>query len=625
MSHTLLFLEFPGDGGRFADLLTDPETTVIALMPHVAHELRQLGIPFRYPEHFADWRRQEEAGVSMLDDLLHLCTDGDRMLHELWPTAKERGFEPFRSAFYELLLFRGSIWTKLYRCRAVIDVVAPSQVIYSNLPRPAAEPDPMSFDGRSLYASAVRYLCMSRGIRHSEVVAPLSALDRWKHSPQPNPPTERTATFAERILAQLRPLLPSRRPAGTGPRILMVQRLTASKALQRMAHVEFWDEFRTRMPVNGPDEHSAPSAALLDAWWARLRSDPAFRKSFQLDDTDWFPLAEGGLEHFVKHLVPGAWAILEEADAILDAVKPDATVFGNISTIEVHTVARAVRRRDIPVVTEPHGPFGHFVNYVCTLFDAMASTHYLVPGPGCIEFNRDYGRFSMENVVTGSALIDASRRDRIPRTDGLRALGLDPDRPTVMVVIQAILWNWEYGPYSARDDRRSFDSQLEIIECLAGFPDIQVLLKGHPGVSRPASPVIEIGRKKVGERFAYVASWPFRRMLEMVDCFVMDYAVTTIYEALTTGKRIYALKDFYKVYPPAAQPLQECADFFDDVGSLVGTLRSDLATGSAFRPDNRRTNELMRLYGDPFGDGHSEQRIARAIVEIADMARRTRK
>jgi hypothetical protein len=617
MSRTILFLEFPDDSRRFADLLSQPDTTVIALTPHIAHELRQGGIAFRYPERFADWRRQEEDAIGLLEDTLGLCTHADRMLHELWPEARGRGFEPFRSAFYELHLFRGSIWTKLYRCRAVIDALAPSRVIYSTLPRPATNRDPMSLDERSLYAEVLGHLCQSRGIEHREIMAPISALDAWKHGPLPAPPGERTGTLAAWVPARLRRLLPRRGPARSGPRILMVQRLIAWKALDRVADVSFWDEIRSTEEAN----ETVPPTAILDAWWMRLRSDPAFRQFFRLGEADWFALATNGFEHFVKHVVPDAWATLERADKVFDLVKPDATVFGNLSTIEANTIARAARSRGLPVITEPHGPFGHFVNYVCTLFDAMSSTHYLVPGPGCIEFNEAYGRFPMVNVVTGSTLIDASRRDRIPRAEGLRALGLDPNRPTVMVVIQAILSNWEYGPYSARDDRRSFDSQTAIIECIAEFPAIQVILKGHPGVSRPMTPLVEIGRKIFGKRFAYVANWPFRRMLDMVDCFVMDYAVTTIYEALTTDKKIYALKDFYEVFPPATRSLRDCADFFDDTSSLTAALRADLSSGLALRPDRRRTQDFIRLYGDPFGDGRAEERIVDAIVTIAAAAR----
>src|ERR1700722_334044 len=619
MSPTVLFLEFPGDSRRFAEPLAQPDTAVIALTPHIAHELRQGGIAFRYPEHFADWRQQEEDAIGLLEDTLGLCARADGMLHELWPKAKERGFEPFRCGFYELHLFRGSIWTKLYRCRAVIDELAPTRVIYSTLQRPAPDRDPLSFDERSLYAEVSGHLCQSRGIGHSAITAPISALDDWKHGPLPIPPGERTGPLAW-VPARLRRLLPRRRSARNGPRLLMVQRLTSWKALERVADVSFWDEIRGTQEAN----EAAPPPAVLDAWWTRLQSDPAFRQYFRLGETDWFALAAKGLEHFVKHVVPDAWATVGRADTILDLVKPDATIFGNLCTTEGNAIARAARCRGIPVITEPHGPFGHFVNYVCTLFDAMSSTHYLVPGPGCIEFNDAYGRFPMVNVVTGSTLIDASRRDRIPRAEGLRALGLDPDRPTVMVVIQQILSNWEYGPYSTRDDRRSFDSQTAIIECLAEFPAIQVILKGHPGVARPMTPLAEIGRKCLGRRFAYVANWRFRRMLDLVDCFVLDYAVTTIYEALTTDKKIYALKDFYKVFPPAARSLHDAADFFDDIGSLTAALREDLSSGLALRPDRRRTPDFMRLYGDPFGDGRAEERVVDAIVTIAAAARRSK-
>lgn len=617
MPCTLLFLEFPGDSGRFADQLAAPDMTVVALTPHMAHELRELGIAFRYPEDFADWRKQEEAAIGELNDLLLLCADADKMLHDLWPSAKERAFEPFRSAFYELHLFRGSIWTKLYRCRATIDALAPTRVVYPTLPPKANDSDPMSFDERSLYAEVVRHLCVSRAIEHSEIVAPISALDAWKHEPQPAPPSERASSLARLIGGKLRQLIPRGKRRPKGPRVLMVQRLTSSNALQRRADVTFWDEVHRLTGSKQSLERNGLPAAVLETWWIRLRTDPDFRRFFQLGETNWFALAEAGFEHFVKRLVPSAWATLEEAEVVLDSVNPDAAVFGNISAIDVHTIARAALRRGIPVITEPHGPFGHFVNYVCTLFDAMASTHYLVPGEGCIEFNDAYGRYPMVNVVTGSTLIDAARRDRIDRAEGLRSLGLQPDRPTVMVVIQAVLSNWEYGPYSGRDDRRSYESQLRILQCLADFSEIQVLLKGHPAVSRPMTPLVAVGRKILGDRFAHVAGWRLWQMLDMADCFVMDYAVTTIYEALTTEKKIYALKDFYDVFPPAEGPLRNCADFFDDVGSLTAALRRDLSNGVALQPDRRRTQDFMHRYGDPFGDGRAEERVAEAIVTIA--------
>ena len=617
MGGQVVFLEFPGDPDRFADLLGGEGTTLVALTPHVADELRARGLAFAYPEDFQSWRDEQEEGIALLDELFALCDAADAVIQEDWPEARRLDFRPFRSAYYQLHLLRGSLWMKVYRVRSVLTALTPSRVAAPLLP-PGDDGggDPLSVFGRGFYGEAIRFVCAARGIPCDSRPVPASAPDAWRHRDQE--PGLPRITLIPRLLHRLarwRPFAGGRKRAA---RLLVVQPPERLDLLKRLLEVRLWSEARAVFAA--PAEPADPAPEL---WWARLRDHPEVRRQFRLGAIDWFPLAAEALEGFVTRIIPRLWRDCVTAERALETLRPHALFYGNVSASpEVHVLARAARRRGIPVVTEPHGPYGHFVNYVCVLFDSLATSHYLVAGPGDIPYNRDYGRFPMQEVVTGSALIDASRRWQVPRRAGLRALGLDPARPTVLLVIQNVSWNVEYPPYSLRDDRRSADMQLQVLEALVAHPDLQVILKGHPSRLYPQTPLAGIGKRLLGDRFAYISEWPFRRMLEMADFFVLDYAVTTIYEALVGDKPIYLLRDFYKTYPPAEEALQGCARVFDDADALVAALKADLASGAAFRPAAGRDGRFMELYGDPYGDGRAAERVARAVADIAEAAAR---
>ena len=618
MCGLVVFLEFPGDTERFADLLAEKEATLVALTPHAAHDLRERGFAFVYPEDFHNWRDEQEDGIALLDELFMLCNAADAVIQGDWPEARQVDFRPFLSAYYQLHQLRGSIWMKVYPIRAVLGALAPSRVAAPLLAGDDGGGDPLSVFGRGLYGETIRLVCAAHGIPCDSRPVPAQVLQSWRHDKR-EPALPWTTLFPRLLhrLARVPSLLGVRRSRA---RLLVVQPPERLDLLKRLLQVRLWGEVRAGFAAT-----AAPAGPAPETWWARLCDHPEVRRCFRLGEIDWFPLTATALEGFVTRIVPRLWQDCVAAERALETLRPHALFYSNVSASpEVHALARAARRRGIPVVTEPHGPYGHFVNYVCVLFDSLATSHYLVAGPGDIPYNRDYGRFPMQEVVTGSALIDASRRWQVPRRAGLRALGLDPARPTALLVIQNVSWNVEYPPYSLRDDRRSADMQLQVLEALVAHPDLQVILKGHPSRLYPQTPLAGIGKRLLGDRFAYISEWPFRRMLEMADFFVLDYAVTTIYEALVSDKPIYLLRDFYKTYPPAEEALQGCARVFDDADALVAALKADLASGAAFRPAAGRDGRFMELYGDPYGDGRAAERVARAVADIAEAAARER-
>lgn len=401
------------------------------------------------------------------------------------------------------------------------------------------------------------------------------------------------------------------------PRVLVIQCPLPPELLQQYVRVLTWPSDESEgVPIAEVADGDFPAGEIESAWREMVHENE-LRAVFHFEGHDWFPLVEERLEQIVTGLVPRGFRAFASAQAAIERLRPDALLFANFYNIELHAIAHAARQRNIPVICEPHGPYGHFVNYVCPLLDAISVTDYLIGGAGVARYHQAYYSLRWRERCTGAAMMDRARAHVINRTVGLRALGLDPQKPVVMFVIQNVCWNREYVPYTERDDRRTWRIEKQILEVLARHANFQIILKGHPATSYPLTPLRAHAQSLFGERFRYVASWPFIDMLDMADVFILGYAVTTIYQALTRSRRVYAINDFYPVVPFHRHLLEGATYYAEDVDSFCTMLDADLATGDAFRPSTKDHHSFLRELADPGGEGTPTTRIARAIHDIA--------
>src|SRR4029077_11253229 len=159
---------------------------------------------------------------------------------------------------------------------------------------------------------------------------------------------------------------------------------------------------------------------------------------------------------------------------------------------------------------------------------------------------------------------------------------------------------------------------VRICEALLSRLDLQVLVKGLIGDTPKNAPLKTWLANSEEKRIVYVNDRSFSEFLDAADLFVVDYPGLTLMECLTRDTALYICNDSYRWIDGATDILREEAVFEHHIEPFCERLRADLTSGAAFRRRDRK--RYMCRYGDPFGDGKAAERIAGAIVEIAQGA-----
>jgi hypothetical protein len=160
-----------------------------------------------------------------------------------------------------------------------------------------------------------------------------------------------------------------------------------------------------------------------------------------------------------------------------------------------------------------------------------------------------------------------------------------------------------------------FQLLAQVADLFRRFPHVHFLYKPFP--TRPLDPVvrlIEPGCPNV----SVVSHIPVAELLQASDAYVIDIPSTALLEALLTPKPILAYSDrrFVALRPEARELLRRRAVVSEMPAEFIRELDAFLSRDS-FDELADPDDAFLRAYGTYLNDGHSAERAARAVVEIA--------
>lgn len=631
--------------------------TLLALTPHVEHELDKLGREYRRPE---DYHSEEEINAVGLEDesvLNQFCNLVDRFLQSRWKLLKEEDIRPAELDWYYLKSLFNSVSIRTFIMRRVLEEERPQKILYFGTREEPIRRD-LYFVRESVWAGVIPATSNAVGIPTEslgEETDP-SALN-WCPVTRHSGPKREIRSVARQILGvsgtrllragQTRAKLVQERllspvlkiSPNSLPTLLALDRTHNLRHL--FGHIEcgntfnilHWDagQYLPKRYVNGHRRYINPftkadipsKSALRDQGgqlWLSIRAMPEFRSLLRFRAVDCFPVMQRRIEHFFAFDLAEIMSTYLKARILMQADRPCAVLASTMGDYGGQAVALASKREGIPFVIYQHGASRSFVHMESALSAAWEHTnlqpadYLLCFGEGDVRYSQRHRKRSATAIPVGSAALDHLKKSTpsVARNRLLRKFGLSPDKPTVMYVPNHMCGNIRVAPYHSPSASRSYRLQKEFLKVFSEFPQIQFVLKLQDERLNPCSPIAQLTLEQHLENCTVITE-PFVSLLHMADMFISDYPSTSFLEMLTTDRPILFCGEFLtqrwapgKWHPSVLEMWKERVAYADDLEEFLKMLRIYLRE-ERFQPV-QSSNTLLKLFGTHLDDGNSAQR-----------------
>jgi len=165
-------------------------------------------------------------------------------------------------------------------------------------------------------------------------------------------------------------------------------------------------------------------------------------------------------------------------------------------------------------------------------------------------------------------------------------------------------------------DSELFSRERRIIRVFRDLPEIQCVVKLHPGTRYPTSPIVQLIRDEKLENCRCLSGIQLSDVLDLGDLFINDSPTTTLLQMLTTGKRVLVLHNGVMQYEEGALNLLKRSSIFAATFEEFEAVLRDHLENRRFGPLEGDDGEFLRQYGTHLGDGRSAERIVAALRQI---------
>lgn len=341
--------------------------------------------------------------------------------------------------------------------------------------------------------------------------------------------------------------------------------------------------------------------------WSRLKNDPTFRGHFTYRGADLWPLIAPALHEYFTALFPEVVRVVEVTWNLLRRERPDVVVLTDERPPFQRAFTLACRAAGVPTVGIedtffPDLPYG----------SPIATDWIAVEGEVARDNLVKLGTPAEKIVVTGQPRFDfvSSPGPQFNRERILRGLGLDPARPTVLVISQYA------GIYFRPEDkRRAFRG---IYSGVAALPELQLVVKLHP--DEPDGSVERGLAAAAGlEAYRIVKSGEALELVFASDLVIVFFS-TVGHEAIVMDRPLIQI--------PTAPGEGPVVSFSKEGGALEGGRLEELPTlirAALYDPltqnrlrEGRRAYIRRHVYAL---DGRSCDRVAELVTKVADNRR----
>jgi hypothetical protein len=327
-----------------------------------------------------------------------------------------------------------------------------------------------------------------------------------------------------------------------------------------------------------------------------------------------FPLLKGRLTFLVKGLAPMMLSFYRRNMKVLEEKGIQAVIPSTILDGFSHTIAKAAKDSDIPVVTWQLGNYGYIDQPMISYLDIMVPDAHMVFGKGVARtYRKEAKEHGTELVPIGSAFLESARSPKAAR----RARKFAGKGKTVLFVTTNYYQNGLYisfpPPFS---DNLYWRTQRSIMDALGKREGLDIIVKLHPSHTYRESPITSYARRK-GYSCKFVrGECYFRELLPLADAIVTDFPTTTLLESLMTDKPVFVYGGHLKIHQDALEVLKKRV-FYSDNLAMFTRMIGDYLSGKPGRQPDSSNKEFIRSYGTGgFSEGTAAERAAAFVKNI---------
>lgn len=332
---------------------------------------------------------------------------------------------------------------------------------------------------------------------------------------------------------------------------------------------------------------------------------------FRFGDLDLWPAAEPAIDALLAERLPADAAALCAARAAIRRDRPDALLGSAFADPRAKAAAVAAREAGAPSIVSRHGEQGLRALPVMRLNDLDVVDHALCWGRWEAAFVERHAPRPVWTSIVGAPMIEEAAASAPSRAELRRELGIRAEELVVLLVPTALSGDGWYAGRRVPFDLSYFRHQIAVVEALLSVEGLRVLVKEHTDDVGP----LETWSRSTGSPVSFVRDKAFPELIHLADAVVLDFASTTLVQALHGSGHVYLVSHPITAWEPGVlDHLESHGVRVAGADRLAGVLRADLAVGRLRAPAIYPPEAWEPLAAS--GPGTAADRAADAVLEI---------
>lgn len=626
---------------------------IVAVTPEVDYLAKYNNCQYVSIEDFYYWDQINKLGEENIDIAEQLCDEVDKVIHSVAHKMPGSDLVSFRALFHPLKGFLDSITMRMVPVEAVFKYIRPRLAVC--FPQPEytitgpglLDKPPLSLTSRIVPIVAKAKDCRvewlqdgalkvdvdktcSYETKHTQldnpnyIIADLdNVIDLFKQALQKDKSNEAFAT--DRLLLF----------ANEGLDNFTSKILTNWTSKRETGFANVGTLYSGNIKID-PEIINSIFSNLGQLLWHNVNQNKVIRQLFKIRQIDRYPLIEPLLYLLIVNELPRLLLNAPLAERNVKKLRKAVVMTGGM--IDVNSlIAKACDKYKTPMVsTHRSGFLGYCWMPFHERYELADADYYICGGPGAAEtFEKPSPmtrwrpeRKRAKPIALGSAWIDEMvteyRKEKSPSENVYQKETADrlQKRKTIMYVMSALLGDNCYIGYIFHPEIWLWRFELELIDFLAKFPDIDVLLKPpisdrYPQISNPVFDWLT--KQDIQNIRVFSKDIALEKIIDLADAFIIDSPSTPLWPLVSTEKPLLAYidKSFFSLVPKAVELLKKRAIFADTKDKFFENLEIFLQS-QEWTLDKPVNDEFLCHYGTYLNDGNSDKRVTEFLFELAN-------
>lgn len=607
------------------------EKLLIAVTPFAMYELDRHGMKYMILEDYYDSQELYHMGLDNFRKVEDLCTLIDTAIHQTNSKIAGYNIKPAMFSYLDLKVIYDSVTIHIFQLSKMINTEKPDFVYVYDSDVHSFDPDNVNKSNTSMYFDVRESIC-------TRVIS----LNGWntqvKILPKISQCSEDFVTKEKGIynkISKVKTWLKTH-PDLFGLALIIqkhcwrgiiewIKNLNTKKRIPILLYGAGynWDDCYVELMKGGIGPiyrisydfvHRNPIDRDFDNLnfvWGGLQNNPDFKKFFVYMDIDFYPIFKDRFEFLVKRISVTCAIDVHDTMILIDKKKIKAVVSSTFSSFGANSAAQAAHNSGIPVFTWQHGGYGAMEKHPFAVYTELINTDVnFVFGDGVVESHiQEANRYGTEMISIGSSSIEYIKNSKSIKKE---------HSATKVILYATSTYNQNNLSISTPPpflDTSFWCTQQAIVDVLGKYDDCSIIIKLHPTELSQLPPLKAYIKDREFNNIKFIhREKTFTELLNMVDIVVIDMPCTTILQALTTEKPIFAYTGHIYYNEHAQRLLSKRAICSQELSEFLFELNRYLSK-NLYEPDVNNT-EFLKMYGITSKEGTAGVRVSKELKRI---------